>query len=55
MAERCVGQRKRLAQGEEPRKYAKGGMVFPRKSKQEDCGCAGKKCDGGVVKKGVKR
>lgn len=51
MAEKCINQRKRLAQGEELRKYAKGGMVMPRK--QQGCGCM-QKCSGGSVKKGKK-
>ena len=54
MAEKCIPQRKRLAMGEVPNKYAKGGMVMPRKKGDVDrCGCD-KKC-GGAVKKGGKR
>lgn len=52
MAEKCINQHKRLAQGEEFRKYAKGGMVQPR-GKQPGCGCK-MKC-GGSAKKGVKK
>lgn len=53
MAEKCINQHKRLAQGEVPNKYAKGGMVQPRKAKSDDCGC--KMNCGGSAKKGGKK
>lgn len=56
MAEKCISQHKRLASGEVPNKYAKGGMVQPRKAK---CGCNDKDADGmkcgGKAKKGAKK
>lgn len=52
MAEKSINQHKRLAMGEQPRKYAKGGFVMPRK-KESECSCGAiKKCSGGAVKKG---
>lgn len=52
MAEKCIQQRKRLASGEVFNKYAKGGMVMPRKQKEQcSCGVADMKCSGGSIKK----
>lgn len=54
MAEKCISQHKRLAQGEIPNKYAKGGMVQPRKAKSDVCSCK-TAYGGGTIKKATKR